>query len=190
MCSNNQFIFYVHVWIVHKKYNNFSFSVDAKIDSSLDRINLDFGPHIVHQGGLTWVLKENNEKLSGMQSLSLTQLFMGKSCRESLYWKKKYSITIQKFFEFILRFEKYCSAWGIGKALYYRLRTRTYTFFQCSFQFKHVVIKRIIDTFFLSHRVFILQIVSFDWSLYFVILTYWAHFSLLLTKNIVPPAKK
>ena len=131
MRSNNQFIFYVHVWIVHKKYNNFSFSVDAKIDSSLDRINLDFGPHIVHQGGLTWVLKENNEKLSGMQSLSLTQLFMGKSCRESLYWKKN-SITIQKFFEFILKFEKCCNAWGIGKVLYYRLRTQvvyTYIFF-------------------------------------------------------------
>ena len=63
-------------------------------------------------------------------------------------------------------------------------------FFQYRLQFKHVVIKRIIDTFFLSHRVFILQIVSFDWSLYFVLLTYWAHFSLLLTKNIVPPAKK
>ena len=128
MRSNNQFIFYVHVWIVHKKYNNFSFSVDAKIDSSLDRINLDFGPHIVHQGGLTWVLKENNEKLSGMQSLSLTQLFMGKSCRESLYWKKN-SITIQKFFEFILKFEKCCNAWGIGKVLYYRLRTQVvYTY--------------------------------------------------------------
>ena len=41
-----------------------------------------------------------------------------------------------------------------------------------------------------SSGIYPLQIVSFDWSLYFVLLTYWAHFSLLLTKNIVPPAKK
>ena len=93
-----------------------------------------------------------------------------------------------------MRFEKCCNAWGIGKVLYYRLNTsRIYIYIFFSIQttvqtcsdktnYRYIFSK--------SSGIYPLQIVSFDWSLYFVLLTYWAHFSLLLTKNIVPPAKK